>query len=125
MDYCLNGIPLQEVDAQKDLGVWISSSLKPSLHCSKIAKPAMSTLYLVKRAFSAFDEDCFAKVVQTFVRPQLEFAIEAWRPWTVKDLIILEKVQRRATKLVTGQDSLPYESRLVNLDLFPWSYRRL
>nr|VZI26345.1 unnamed protein product [Spirometra erinaceieuropaei] len=32
MAYCLNGIPLQEVDSQKDLGVWITTSLKPSLH---------------------------------------------------------------------------------------------
>nr|VZI26708.1 unnamed protein product [Spirometra erinaceieuropaei] len=125
MAYCLNGIPLQEVDSQKDLGVWITTSLKPSLHCTKIAKSAMSVLYLVKRAFSAFDEDCFAKVFRTFVRPQQEFAIQAWRPWTAKDLSILERVQRRATKLVAGQGSLPYATRLANLDLFPLSYRQL
>ncbi|BHF63234.1 hypothetical protein SprV_0200622600 [Sparganum proliferum] len=125
MAYCLNGIPLQEVDSQKDLGVWITTSLKPSLHCTKIAKSAMSVLYLVKRTFSAFDEDCFAKVFRTFVRPQLEFAIQAWRPWTAKDISILERVQRRATKLVAGQGSLPYATRLANLDLFPLSYRQL
>nr|VZI50477.1 unnamed protein product [Spirometra erinaceieuropaei] len=111
MAYCLNGIPLQEVDSQKDLGVWITTSLKPSLHYTKIVKSAMSDLYLVKWAFSAFDEDCFAKVFRTFVRPQLEFAIQAWRPWTAKDLSILERVQRRATKLVAGQGSLPYATR--------------
>ncbi|BHF68997.1 hypothetical protein SprV_0301203800 [Sparganum proliferum] len=125
MAYCLNGIPLQEVDSQKDLGVWITTSLKPSLHCKKIAKSAMSVLYLVKRTFSAFDEDCFAKVFRTFVRPQLEFAIQAWRPWTAKDISILERVQRRATKLVAGQGSLPCATRLANLDLFPLSYRQL
>nr|VZI05818.1 unnamed protein product [Spirometra erinaceieuropaei] len=101
--YRLTGKPLQEVDAQKDLSVWITTSLKPSQQCSKVAKSAMSMLYLVKRAFSSFDEDCFAKVFQTFVRPHLEFAIQALRPWTAKDLDILEKVQRRATKLVSGQ----------------------
>ncbi|BHF62298.1 hypothetical protein SprV_0200528000 [Sparganum proliferum] len=123
--YRLTGKPLQEVDAQKDLGVWITTSLKPSLQCSKVAKSAMSILYLVKRAFSSFDEDCFAKVFQTFVRPHLEFAIQAWRPWTAKDFGILEKVQRRTTKLVSGQWSLPYETRLANLNLFPLSYRQL
>ncbi|BHF76966.1 hypothetical protein SprV_0502006700 [Sparganum proliferum] len=123
--YRLTGKPLHEVDAQKDLGVWITTSLKPSLQCSKVAKSAMSILYLVKRAFSSFDEDCVAKVFQTFVRPHLEFAIQAWRPWTAKDFGILEKVQRRATKLVSGQWSLPYETRLANLALFPLSYRQL
>ncbi|BHF72201.1 hypothetical protein SprV_0401526500 [Sparganum proliferum] len=123
--YRLTGKLLQEVDAQKDLGVWITTSPKPSLQCSKVVKSAMSILYVVKRAFSSFDEDCFAKVFQTFVRPHLEFAIQAWRPWTAKDLGILEKVQRRATKLVSGQWSLPYETRLANLDLFPLSYRQV
>ncbi|BHF60612.1 hypothetical protein SprV_0100357700 [Sparganum proliferum] len=123
--YRLTGKPLQEVDAQKDLGVWITTSLKPWLQCSKAAKSAMSILYLVKRAFSSFDEECSAKVFQTFLRPHLEFAIQAWRPWTAKDFGILKKVQRRATKLVSGQWSLRYETRLANLALFPLSYRQL
>ncbi|BHF61643.1 hypothetical protein SprV_0100461800 [Sparganum proliferum] len=101
--YRLTGKPLQVVDAQKVFGVWITTSLKPSLQCSKVAKSAMSVLYLVKRAFSSFDEVCFAKVFQTFVRPHLEFAIQAWRPWASKDLGIHEKVQRRARKLLSGQ----------------------
>ncbi|BHF78109.1 hypothetical protein SprV_0602121900 [Sparganum proliferum] len=121
----LTGKPLQEVDAQKDLGVWSTTLLKPSLQCSKVAKSAMSFLYLVKRAFSSFDEDYFAKVFQTFMPPHLEFAIQAWRHRTAKDLGILEQVQRRATELVSGQWSLPYETRLANLDLFPLSYRQL
>nr|VZI50985.1 unnamed protein product [Spirometra erinaceieuropaei] len=100
--YRLTGKPLQEVDAQKNLGVWITKALKPSLQCSKVAKSAMSMLYLVKRAFSSLDEDCFVKVFQTFARPHLEFAIQAWRPWTAKDFGILEKVQRWGTNLYLG-----------------------
>ncbi|BHF74077.1 hypothetical protein SprV_0401716100 [Sparganum proliferum] len=74
--YRLTGKPLKEVDAQKDLGVWITTSPKPSLQCSEIAKSAMSILYPVKRAFPYSDKDCFAKVVRNFVRPHLEFAIQ-------------------------------------------------
>ncbi|BHF61919.1 hypothetical protein SprV_0100489900 [Sparganum proliferum] len=73
----LTSKPLQEVDAQEDLGVWITTLLKPSLQCSKVAKSAMPILYLVKRASSSFDEGCFAKVFQTFVRPHLDFVIRA------------------------------------------------
>nr|VZI46616.1 unnamed protein product [Spirometra erinaceieuropaei] len=100
--YRLTDKALQVVDAQKDLGVWITTSLKPSLQCPNVAKSAMFILYLVKRPLSSFDEDCFAKVIQTFVRPHLEFAIQAWGHWTAKDFGIIEKVQRRATKLVSG-----------------------
>ncbi|VDN10437.1 unnamed protein product [Dibothriocephalus latus] len=125
MVYGLNGIQLQEVDAQKDLGVWISTSHKPSLHCAKVAKSVMSVVYLVERAFCAFDIDSFAKVCGTFVRPKLEFAIQAWKSWTAKDLSLFENVRRRASQLVTGQGSLRYETRLAKLDPFPLSYRRL
>nr|VZI46505.1 unnamed protein product [Spirometra erinaceieuropaei] len=104
--YRLTGKPLQEVDAQKDLGIWITTSLKPSLQCSRVAKSAMPILYPVKRAFSSFDEDCFAKVFQIFVRQHLEFAMQEWRRWTAKDIGILEKVQRRAKRLVSGRNTI-------------------
>nr|VZI19470.1 unnamed protein product [Spirometra erinaceieuropaei] len=44
--YFLGGAALQEVEAQKDLGVLTTSSLKPSAHCSRVAKSAMSVLLL-------------------------------------------------------------------------------
>nr|VZI20107.1 unnamed protein product [Spirometra erinaceieuropaei] len=43
--YFLGGAALQEVEAQKDLGVLTTSCLKPSAHCSRVAKTAMSVLY--------------------------------------------------------------------------------
>ncbi|BHF73527.1 hypothetical protein SprV_0401660800 [Sparganum proliferum] len=70
--YFLGGAALQEVEAQKDLGVLMTSSLKPSAHCSTVAKSAMSVLYAIKRAFMDFDEDVFSKTFGTFIRPHLE-----------------------------------------------------
>nr|VZH96736.1 unnamed protein product [Spirometra erinaceieuropaei] len=123
--YFLGGAALQEVEAQRDLGVLTTSSLKPSAHCSRVAKSAMSVLYAIKRAFMDFDEEAFSKTFGTFVRPHLEYGIQAWRPWAVLDQNCLERVQRRATKMVSGQSSFPYATRLVNLHLFPLSYRQL
>nr|VZI46288.1 unnamed protein product [Spirometra erinaceieuropaei] len=123
--YYLNGMPLREAETQKDLGVWVADNLKPSTQCCKAAKAATSMLYAIKRAFVVFDEDCFTKVFGTFIRPHLEYAIQAWRPWTHQDYDLLERVQRRATKLVRGQSALPYEIRLTNLNLYPLSYRQL
>nr|VZI47319.1 unnamed protein product [Spirometra erinaceieuropaei] len=42
--YFLGGAALQEVEAQRDLGVLTTSSLKPSAHCSRVANTAMSVL---------------------------------------------------------------------------------
>nr|VZH90280.1 unnamed protein product [Spirometra erinaceieuropaei] len=124
-DYFLFDAALQEVKAQKDLGVLTTSSLKPSAHFSRVAKCAMSALYAIKRAFMDFDEDAFSKTFGTFVRPHLEYGIQAWRPWAVEDQNCLESVQRRATKMVRGQSSFPYAIRLVNMNLFPLNYRQL
>nr|VZI41323.1 unnamed protein product [Spirometra erinaceieuropaei] len=64
--YFLGGVALQEVEAQKDLGVLTTSSLKPSAHCSRVAKTAMSVLYAIKRAFMDFDKEAFS------IRPLFE-----------------------------------------------------
>ncbi|GAA50127.1 pol-related protein [Clonorchis sinensis] len=49
--------------------------------------------------------------------------------WTgtgrTKDVILIERVQRAASKVVAGLKSIDYETRLAVLDLFPLEYRRL
>ncbi|VDN14270.1 unnamed protein product [Dibothriocephalus latus] len=99
---CRSMRAMKGVDAQKDFGLWITPPLKPSLHCAKVAKSALSVMYLVKRAVPAFHGDGFTKDFGTFVRPQLESAIQAWGPWAAKDINIVEKAQRRAAKLANS-----------------------
>ncbi|BHF74045.1 hypothetical protein SprV_0401712900 [Sparganum proliferum] len=74
--YFLHDTSLQQVDSQKDLGVWITSSLKPTLHCAKAAKSATATLQLIRRVFMGFDPDRFSKIFGAFVWPHLEYAIQ-------------------------------------------------
>ena len=57
------------------------------------------------------------KLYKQYVRPHLEYAIQAWCPWTVADIEALEGVQKRAIKMVSGLASQDYESRLLELGL--------
>ena len=116
---------LTETTAEKDLGVWIPENLKSELQCAKSAEKGMRALRLIKRTFSNLDEAGFNILYRTYIRPHLEYAVQAWSPHLRKDIITLENIQKRATRLVWKIKHLPYEDRLKRLGLMPLETRRI
>ena len=94
---------------EKDLGIWTTSTLKPSLHCDKAAAKATKFLGLLKRTFSAI------LFIFLYVRPHLEYCVQLWCPYLARDIDTLEKVQRRATKLVS-ELALAWQNNLMSRD---------
>ena len=60
-----------------------------------------------------------------FVRPHLEYTVQFWSPNYIKDQVLLEKIQRRATKQIPALRNLPYDERLKRLDMFSLKKRRI
>ena len=65
----------------------------------------------------------FLKLYMQYVRPHLEFAAPAWSPWTAADVEALERVQKRAIRMVSGLRGRSYEERLVELGMLSLSQR--
>ncbi len=90
----------------------------------KAAKTAQTVLGQISRAFQYRDRHIFICLYKQYVRPHLEFSTQAWSPWSVADRETLEKVQKRAVKMVSGLKGESYEDRLKELELTTLEERR-
>ena len=123
--YNLNGIDLQEVSEEKDLGVMIHYNMKSSLQCEAAVKKGNKILGMIWRNFSQLDKNIFLRLYKLLVRPHLEYAVQAWSPHLVKDITKLENVQRRATRMIQGFRGLDYMERLKRCGLTTLKTRRI
>uniref|UniRef100_A0A803JYA6 Reverse transcriptase domain-containing protein n=1 Tax=Xenopus tropicalis TaxID=8364 RepID=A0A803JYA6_XENTR len=123
--YTLNGTALGKSIMEKDLGVLVDNKLGCSKQCQAAAARANKVLSCIKRGIDSREEGVILPLYRALVRPHLEYAVQFWSPVLKRDITELERVQRRATKLVKGMESLSYEERLAKLGLFTLEKRRL
>ena len=122
--YKMNGSKLEKVDEEKDLGVIVDSEIKFHKHAAAAVKKANMKLGMIKMTFANLDENILPLLYTSLVRSHLEYGNIIWGPHFKGDVIAVEKVQRRATKLVNTIRNLPYEERLRHLNLPLLKHRR-
>ena len=122
--YRMNDQELETTKAEKDIGVMVQDDLKPSLHCAKVAAKANGVLGQLSRAVLYRDSNTFIKLYLVYVRPILEYCIQAVGPHTVADKLCLEKVQMRAVKMVSNIGGGSYNDKLAKLNLTTLEERR-
>ena len=123
-NYTMSGSTLSTTSQEKDLGIIISSNMKPSAQVTKAAASANSMLGRIKHTFTCLDRETLPALYKALVRPRMEFAIQAWSPYLRKDISKLERVQRRATKLIPSIAHLTYQERLIQLNMTTLEKRR-
>ncbi|CAF0711550.1 unnamed protein product [Brachionus calyciflorus] len=117
-------VALKETFEEKDLGVVVSNDLKWSKQCSSAASKANRVLGQIRNAFVDLDKETFRLLYTGLVRPHLEYAVSIWNRPTKANINIIERVQRRATKLVKCLNEKPYQERLLALGLMSLEERR-
>ena len=123
-EYSMIALPLSTDTSEKDLGVTFDTSLKFRQHIGNMIAKANSRVGLVKRAFSKLNPNSFKSLYKSLIRPTLEYCSAVWYPLYKGDEQEIEKVQRRATKLVPHLSALSYPERLRELNLTTLHYRR-
>ena len=121
--YLIDNIPLCVPQSHRDLGVMVRGDLSWSDHYGHICSKAYCSLFLIRRSFSSSAHISVKKQLYlSVVRSKLPYCSQLWRPHLKKDILLLERVQRRATKYILSDYSSNYKDRLISLRILPLMY---
>ena len=122
----INGkvLPLPNTAMERDLGVLIDEDLNFKAHVKEASTKANKILWTIKRAITSRSEDIIRKLYCALVRPHLEYCNQAVILKNKAEQESLERIQRRATKLINTENTHTYEERLHNIKLHSLKYRR-
>ena len=115
---------LEVVHEEKDLGIIIDDTLRFHQQTACVVKKANQVLAVIKRSFNTRDEITITTLFKSMVRPHLEYANAIWGPHFQADIIKVESVQRRATKMIYGLTNLPYQVKTLKLPSLVYRRRR-
>ena len=98
----MGGSILSKTVKEKDLGGSMNANMKVSEQCRIAASMGNQILGIIRRNITYKEKSLIVPLYKAIVRPHLEYCIQAWSPHLRKDIDMLEKIQRRATKLIPG-----------------------
>jgi len=105
-----------------DLGVWFDEKLSFSEHIQAKINKAYMMLGIIKRNFKHLTVPTFIQLYTSMVRSHLDDCSSVWAPYKKE---ALEKVQKKATKILLALKRLPYSERLKVCQIPTLHYRRI
>ena len=123
--YSLGTFQLPGITRVCDLGVDYNNKLIFSDYIVNIVAKAYRRIYLIFRGFVSRNAQLLKQVYITYVRPLLEYCTPLWSPYLIKDIAMIENVQRYFTRRLFPECSTTYAERLNLLSIDSLELRRL
>lgn len=115
---------LEHVSSMKDLGIIIDKDLTFKQHAYDKINKAYQMLGIINRNFKELDVESFKILYKSLVRSHLEYGNSVWNPYKKYLIEAIERVQKRASKMVKSVSKLHYRERLIKLKLPTLKFRR-
>uniref|UniRef100_UPI00398ECED7 nucleotide-binding oligomerization domain-containing protein 1-like isoform X3 n=1 Tax=Pristiophorus japonicus TaxID=55135 RepID=UPI00398ECED7 len=103
----------------------VHQSLKVGMQVQQAVKKANGMLAFIARGFEYRSREVLLQLYRALVKPHLEYCVQFWSPNLRKDILAVEGVQRRFTRLIPRMAGLTYEERLDQLGLYSLEFRRM
>ena len=124
-NYTMTNQQLPVAEQQRDLGIIITKDLKWPQQTEKGYKTANKTHGSIARNFKYKNREMMLPLNKSLVLPHLEYTLQFWSPHLQRDIIKIEKVQRKASKMIPEITNHSYSQRLKDLNLISLQQRRL
>ena len=115
----LNSQPILQVNEHRHLGVILDSKLDWRAHIEDVSKTLCSNLYLMSRV-RLFTEPPVRKLFyHAYIKPSFDYASTLWDGCADVHFNKLDRLHRRAVKLISDDTSLTTDEKMASLDILP------
>lgn len=89
---------IDEAKSERDLGIVLTTGLKPNAQAAKAAARATSMAHRIKNTFHYLVLGMINQLYKCFIRPHLEFAVSSWNPYSTSEKKHTQKGSEKGIK---------------------------
>ena len=104
----INNNPIAKSDFIRDLGVTVDREFKFHVHINNIVQQANQRAAQILRSFLSRNPYTLVRAFKIYIRPILEYALTTWSPTYIRQINLLESVQRNFTRRIPGCSHMSY-----------------